>query len=103
MEDAPGAAVAGGEYFRLDLIAPMPEDMEDIPIIQEADVTFVSDTDSPDTIKQKSDVIMLEEGFHIISYALGAAKAIVARIHAVTEYLSVKFTVKEGGRPFSTA
>ena len=72
-------------------IAVTAEDMEDIPLIQEADVTFVSDTDSPDTIKQKSDVIMLEEGFHIISYALGAAKAIVARIHAVTEYLSVSF------------
>ena len=27
-----GAAVAGGEYFRLDLMAPMPEDMEDIRI-----------------------------------------------------------------------
>lgn len=27
-----GAAVAGGEYFRLDLIAPMPEDMENIRI-----------------------------------------------------------------------
>lgn len=27
-----GAAVAGGEYFRLDLMAPMPEDMENIRI-----------------------------------------------------------------------
>ena len=27
-----GAAVAGGEYFRLDLMAPMPEDMEQIRI-----------------------------------------------------------------------
>ena len=73
-------------------VAVTAEDMEDLALIQEADVTFVSDTDSPDTLKQKSDVIMLEGGFHIISYAIGAAKAIVARIHAVTEYLSVAFT-----------
>ena len=29
---ADGAAVAGGEYFRLDLMAPMPEDMDNIRI-----------------------------------------------------------------------
>ena len=27
-----GAAVAGGEYFRLDLMAPMPEDMNDVRV-----------------------------------------------------------------------
>jgi hypothetical protein len=34
-----GAAVAGGEYFRLDLIAPMPQDMNDIRI-PDGDYTF---------------------------------------------------------------
>lgn len=34
-----GAAVTGGEYFRLDLIAPMPQDMNDIRI-PDGDYTF---------------------------------------------------------------
>lgn len=72
-------------------IAVTAGSMEDLPLVQEADVTFVSDTDSPDTLKHESDVIMLEDGFHIISYAIGAAKTISARIHAVTEYLCVAF------------
>lgn len=72
-------------------IAVTAGSMDDLPLVQEADVTFVSDTDSPDTLKHESDVIMLEDGFHVISYAIGAAKTISARIHAVTEYLCVAF------------
>ena len=73
-------------------VAVTASNMDDLPLIHEADVTFVSDTETPDTLKQESDVIMLEGGFHVITYAIGAAKAIVARIHAVTEYLFVGFT-----------
>ncbi len=66
--------------------------MDDLALIQEADVTFVSEAEAPDTLKQESDVIMLEGGYHIISYAISAAKGIIARIHGVTEYLCVGFT-----------
>lgn len=66
--------------------------MDDLPIMQEADVSFVTETDVPDTLKRASDVIMLEGGFHVITYAISAAKTIAARIHAVTEYLTVAFT-----------
>ncbi len=74
-------------------VAVTASNMDDLPLIQEADVTFVSDTESPDTLKQESDIVMLEGGFHIITYAISAAKAIVARIHAVTEYLFVGFVL----------
>jgi magnesium-transporting ATPase (P-type) len=84
--------VLGYKHADKHYVAVTANSMDDLPLIHEADVTFVSDTETPDTLKQESDVIMLEGGFHVITYAIGAAKAIVARIHAVTEYLFVGFT-----------
>ena len=74
-------------------VAVTAERMEDLTLMSEADATFVSNSQAPETILQSADVLIDAGGFDVIARVLECARSIYKRVYAVVQYLVVAYTM----------
>lgn len=74
-------------------VAVTAERMEDLTLMSEADATFVSNGQAPETILQSADVLIDAGGFDVIARVLECARSIYKRVYAVVQYLVVAYTM----------
>lgn len=74
-------------------VAVTAERMEDLTLISEADATFVSNSQAPETILQSADVLIDAGGFDVIARVLECARSIYKRVYAVVQYLVVAYAM----------
>ena len=67
--------------------------MEDLTLMSEADATFVSNSQAPETIQQSADVLIDAGGFDVIARVLECARSIYKRVYAVVQYLVVAYAM----------
>ena len=74
-------------------VAVTAERMEDLTLMSEADATFVSNSQAPETILQSADVLIDAGGFDVIARVLECARSIYKRVYAVVQYLVVAYAM----------
>lgn len=67
--------------------------MEDLTLMSEADATFVSNSQAPETILAVADVLIDAGGFDVIARVLECARSIYKRVYAVVQYLVVAYAM----------
>ena len=74
-------------------VAVTAERMEDLTLMSEADATFVSNSQAPETILQSADVLIDAGGFDVITRVLECARSIYKRVYSVVQYLTVAYAM----------
>ena len=74
-------------------VAVTAERMEDLTLMSEADATFVSNSQAPETILQSADVLIDAGGFDVIARVLECARSIYKRVYAVVQDLVVAYAM----------
>ena len=74
-------------------VAVTAERMEDLTLMSEADATFGSNSQAPETILQSADVLIDAGGFDVITRVLECARSIYKRVYSVVQYLTVAYAM----------
>lgn len=72
-------------------VAVTAERLEDLGLMNEADASFVSNSQAPETIIQTADVLIGSGGFDVITHVLESARSIYKRVYSVVQYLTVAY------------